>query len=339
MTDHTGSVNGVMYSPDGNQIITYSWYERVRIWDVETGDCTYTLPGHGSFNNFVFSPRDNQVAATNDDGTVRVWNVGTGECHGIFIGHNDRAWSIAYSPNGGQIASGGEDGSVRIWDTTARTCIWMLSGHSDEVKRIVYSSQGDLVVSASNDGSVRVWDVMSGQCGAVIQDFQDGVNDVVWIESLGVNSLVAGCFDGVVGEDQCDVSLRWKTTNGELDIKDETIQDVQGLSHLNRKLLKQQGALGEPADLLAKQERRHLWYPNSSLHRAVLWRVPLLRAVHSQKNWNMRLNRGSNRQKAHLSRTYWQLLRGILMDTNKWCFVVSSLRWIARTMHLPTFSP
>jgi hypothetical protein len=97
----------------------------------------------------------------------------------------------------------------------------------------------------------------------VIQDFQASVNDIAWIESHGLKYIVAGCDDGVVGMwqvlvdgDRCDVSLRWKTTKGELDMKDATIEDVQGLSQLNRKLLKQRGAVGEPSDRLREAGKK-----------------------------------------------------------------------------------
>jgi hypothetical protein len=97
----------------------------------------------------------------------------------------------------------------------------------------------------------------------VIQDFQAAVHDIAWSESHGLKYIVAGCDDGVVGmwqvlvsEGHCDVSLKWRTTNGELDMKDATIQDVQGLSQLNRKLLKQRGAVGEPADLLREASKK-----------------------------------------------------------------------------------
>jgi len=262
LSGHTGYVKGIVYSPSDNRIVSYSEDCTLRIWDVETGECYLTLDGHGLFNNLVYSPQHNLIAATNDDSTIRVWDVGTGECHHVFIGGNVGVWSLAYSPKGDQIASGGMDGSVRIWDTTAMTCLWTLSGHSDLVARIVYSSRGDTVISAS-DKSVRAWDVTSGQCQAVIQDFQAVVNDIAWIESSGLNYLVAGCSDGVVGMwqvlvdgDHCEMSLKWRTTNGELYMKDATIQDVQGLSQLSRKLLTQRGAVGEPAHLLREASKK-----------------------------------------------------------------------------------
>ena len=170
---------------------------------------------------------------------------------------------VTYPPKGDRLAAGGQDGSVRIWDTTAMACLWTLSGHSALVSRIVYSSQGNLVNSANSDMSVRVWDVTSRQCRAVIQDFHDMVNDITCIESSRTNYLVAGCGDGLVGmwhvlvdEDRCDVSSRWMTMKGELDVKEVTIQDVQGLSQLNRKLLKQRGAVGDAADRLREASEK-----------------------------------------------------------------------------------
>ncbi|KAK3811110.1 MAG: hypothetical protein J3Q66DRAFT_443360 [Benniella sp.] len=263
LTGHTNTVIGVIYSLNGIQVMSYSSDKTVRIWYVETGECNCTLRSHGYFNSRVYSPQSNQVATINDACTIRVWDIGTGECRHILIGHNARVVYVTYSPNGDRIVSGGVDGSMKIWDTKAGVCLCTLSGHSGEVNRIVYSSRGDLVVSASKDKSIRVWDVKSGQCRAVIQDFQDEINDISWVGSYDMNYLAVGCRDGVVGVwqmlvdgDRCGVSLRWKTSKGELDMTDATIHDAQGLSQLNRKLLMQRGAVGEPAHRLREAGKK-----------------------------------------------------------------------------------
>jgi hypothetical protein len=49
--------------------------------------------------------------------------------------------------------------------------------------------------------------------------------------------------------DECHVRLRWRPVNGELVLEDTLIQDVHGLSQLNRQLLKQRGAAGDPFGL------------------------------------------------------------------------------------------
>jgi WD40 repeat protein len=258
LVGHAKSVSGLAYSPSGNQIFSYSDDSTLRIWDVETGICTHTATGHTKkVFSIAYSPQDDQIASCSGDSTVRVWDVRTGECHHILIGHNGRVFSVTYSPIGHQIASGGGDGLVKMWDLEAGTCLGTLSGHAGEVNKIVYSSSGDVIVSASDDKSVRLWDVVSGQCRAVIQDYKSNVLVMAWIEASDTNYLVAGCGDGSMGmwqvriaEDHDHVSLCWRPTTGELDLEDANIQDVQGLNHLDRQLLKQRGALGEPVPRL-----------------------------------------------------------------------------------------
>ncbi|KAK3817618.1 MAG: WD40-repeat-containing domain protein [Benniella sp.] len=251
LAGHTGPVSRVTYLPDGSQLISCSWDKSIRMWDAKTGVCNFTLTGHSSYvYDIALSPLGDQIASTSYDTTVRVWSVKTGECHHIFIGHNTFVLSVIYSLSGNQIISSGWDGLMKVWDVQAMARPRTLSGHTERVNRIVYSSQGDLVVSASNDKSVRLWDVMAGQCRAAIQDFQGSVYDIAWIESPAVNCLMAGSSDGVVrmwqvkaDGDQYHVSLLWRTTKGELSVMDAAIHDVEGLSQLNRQLLKQRGAV------------------------------------------------------------------------------------------------
>jgi hypothetical protein len=55
-----------------------------------------------------------------------------------------------------------------------------------------------------------------------------------------------GVWDMVGEGDQCRIQMRWMSANGQLTVEDACVQDVQGLSYLNRRLLKQRGAKGEP---------------------------------------------------------------------------------------------
>ncbi|KAG0205353.1 hypothetical protein BGX31_002987 [Mortierella sp. GBA43] len=70
--------------------------------------------------------------------------------------------------------------------------------------------------------------------------------------------LFAGCKDGSLHKwqyieeegKQCRVRLCWSGTNGVLIVTGVRIQDASGLTLLNKQLLKQRGAVGEPAPLL-----------------------------------------------------------------------------------------
>jgi hypothetical protein len=55
--------------------------------------------------------------------------------------------------------------------------------------------------------------------------------------------------------DECHVRQRWRPVNGELVLTDTVIQDMHGLSHLNKQLLKQRGAVGEPFGLREESKK------------------------------------------------------------------------------------
>jgi hypothetical protein len=103
--------------------------------------------------------------------------------------------------------------------------------------------------------TMRLWDVASGQCLLVIEDVIHRILDVEWMETTDGNYVIAGYHDGevrmfkvLVDGNQYQVQLDWKTSKGDLNVMGTTIQDTQGLSRLNKQLLRQRGAVGNPAD-------------------------------------------------------------------------------------------
>ncbi|KAG1827592.1 WD40-repeat-containing domain protein [Suillus subaureus] len=76
---HTGYVNTVAISSDGNRIVSGSDDQTVRVWDMKTGE-----------------------------------GVGA-----PFRGHTGRVLSVAISPDGKHIVSGSEDKTIRVWDDSS----------------------------------------------------------------------------------------------------------------------------------------------------------------------------------------------------------------------------
>jgi len=153
--------------------------------------------------------------------------------------------------------------TVRLWDVEEGECRFILIGHSNWVWRVAYSQKGDLLASGSLDRTVRLWDTVSGQCRAVIRNFQDAIEAVDWNTTANEMYLVTGCGDGSVlkwqvekEEDLCNVQLQWTATNGTLIMTGASIQDVQGLTQINKQLLKQRGAVGEPEDVFREASKK-----------------------------------------------------------------------------------
>jgi hypothetical protein len=195
--------------------------------------------------------------STADDETVRLWDAGTGQCRHVLQDQNKRILSVAFSPKGDQIVHGCMGGPMKLSDVVSGECLHILKGHEKDVESMAYSSQGDLVGSASTDKTIRLWDVETGQCLAVTEELEDKILDVAWVETLDHTYVAACCNDGTVGMwqvradgDQFQLTLFWRTTSGELNVKGASIQDVRVLSQRSHQLLKQHGAVGEPVRVL-----------------------------------------------------------------------------------------
>jgi WD40 repeat protein len=161
------------------------------------------------------------------------------------------------------LASAGYDNVVRLWDVEAQEYRLSLLGHIDKVTFTAYSPQGDLLASGSWDKTVRIWDVATGECQAEIQNLRGSVHGVAWSTAPDGNFLVTSGGDAsvlkweVVKEDNsCRVRLVWGAVDGTLNVTGTSVQRARGLSSLNKQLLNQRGAVGEPEHLLRETSQK-----------------------------------------------------------------------------------
>ncbi|MCX8566904.1 MAG: WD40 repeat [Glomeribacter sp. 1016415] len=262
---HTGDVNSVAYSPQGDQLVSGSDDSTVRLWNVQSGELGHTLEGHtGGVNSVAYSPQGDQLVSGSDDSTVRLWNVQSGKLGHTLEGHTGGVRSVAYSPQGDQLASGSTDSTVRLWNVQSGELGHTLRGHTGSVWSVAYSPQGDQLASGSADNTVRLWDVVSGRGQKVIQGFNGSVISVAWKAATEGNYLVTGCEDMLVREwqiikerNEYEAELCWGSMHTSLTVKETFTLDIQGLSELNQKLLKQRGALlsvEESADEISSEK-------------------------------------------------------------------------------------
>ncbi|KAF9356631.1 hypothetical protein BGX26_004980 [Mortierella sp. AD094] len=244
-----GDVKEIAFSPTGNRV-AFTVDLVGKLLDIETGECLQTIDiKRQTIRGISFSPKGDQIAFGGSK-IVQLWDVETGICRPGFGDHTSSIWLVKFSPTGDLLASACLGMIIRLWDVNTGACHHVLSGHTKDINSIVFSKTGSLLASASEDLTVRLWDTASGQCRATIQLFQGAVNSIAWRETSDGSYLATACDDRSVrlwqlmeDEDRYDMRLCWSSTHDGLNATNTILQNVQGLSKLNERLLKQRGAV------------------------------------------------------------------------------------------------
>ncbi len=169
---HSSVITSLALSPDGKWLLSGSWDDSVRLWDMESGREIYRFDAPRSgINSVAISPDGKRMYAAGSDNVLRVWSLETGALLRTMAGHRSFIQAIAVSPNGEWLATGGGydppdmqlDNTVRIWDANTGRLMRELSGHSQAVMAVRFLSGGREIVSASLDGSIRVWRAADGK--------------------------------------------------------------------------------------------------------------------------------------------------------------------------------
>jgi WD40 repeat protein len=211
----------------------------------------------------VFSPTGRVIASGSWDGDIRLWDIENSTCRntlrcGKFI------TDLVFSPQGHQLASSSRDNRIQLWDLETGNCLMILISYHQEWYDtfITYSQDGDTLISGCNN-EIRLWDVVSGQCRSVIRDIYGEVQGFTRGSSLGEVYVVTRLDTDeknlwrIIDEaDRCHLGSLWINASGQLEVTGATIQDVRGMSQLNKQLLKQRGAQGDPELLFPETSKK-----------------------------------------------------------------------------------
>ena len=182
LTGLQGSVNQVVFSPNGTYVAASSENGTVHIWNRQ-GKLLAQLEGHqGMVLGMTFNPEGKLLATSGEDGTARLWDLegkqvaqfevyqtrqdkpyksrmdwGSMEELDPSIGPQGWVWDIAFSPDGSRVATCDEGGRVQLWDLQGNR-LAELRGHKGAVWKIAFGPQG-ILATRGEDGIPRLWNL------------------------------------------------------------------------------------------------------------------------------------------------------------------------------------
>jgi WD40 repeat protein/serine/threonine protein kinase len=190
----------VVFSPDGQRIVSCGQGGVIKLWDTRTGqELTPIHPGEHHISGISFSPDGRHLASTSEEGIVKIWDTRTGTNVHPLRGLAKSSWSVVFSPDGHLLASayGSRDevGGVRIWETeTDREPLTLRApdGPMPTIKRVQFSPDGRRIATGDERGTVRMWNVQTGEQQFTIKSHTEMITGLAFSPDGHLLASVAG---------------------------------------------------------------------------------------------------------------------------------------------------
>ncbi|MBE9185812.1 protein kinase [Microcoleus sp. LEGE 07076] len=212
---HSGSVNAVVISPQGNIIASASDDKTIKLWNLHTGELIHTFFGHSATVDAVaISPDGRMMVSGSFDRKVIEWKLDKKAMirefysdYGSPYSHRyGSVYSVAFSCDGGAIASASGDKSIKLWNQHKGALVQKLSGHSDKVLSVSFRPQSMMLASGSADKTIKIWRVGIAESVRTLVGHSDWVYAIAF--SQDGKTIISGSADTAV--------KLWNVDTGEL---------------------------------------------------------------------------------------------------------------------------
>jgi len=194
LVGHADVATACAVTSDGRRVVSASWDQTLKVWDLASGRTETTLEGHaGWVSGCALTPDGRRVVSASNDKTLKVWDLASGRAEATLEGHAGRVTGCAVTPDGRRVVSASEDGTLKVWDLASGRAEATLEGHAGRVTGCAVTPDGRRVVSASEGGTLKVWDLASGRAEVTLEGHAGRVTGcAVNDQTLKVWDLQAG---------------------------------------------------------------------------------------------------------------------------------------------------
>ncbi|SNX82646.1 probable U5 snRNP-specific 40 kD protein (novel WD-40 repeat protein) [Melanopsichium pennsylvanicum] len=128
---HMDTITSISLSPSGSHILSTSFDDTLRIWDIRP-----------------FAPEPNPADPKADANNPRLYRTFRGT---TFGGFENLLIKAGWSADGEKVVAGGADRTCTIWDVESASILYKLPGHKGTCTAAVFHPKEPIVVSCSTD--------------------------------------------------------------------------------------------------------------------------------------------------------------------------------------------
>jgi len=161
---HDDLVFGLAFKPDGTQLASASFDQKVKLWDLPSGKLAGTFEGHSDFvYEVAYLPDGQSLLTAGKDRTIKLIDLKTLKEKQTYSNHQEDVMAIGVAPDGKRFVSAGLEPQLRWWNYKESKPENRMGGHGGPVHQLAFSGDGKTLISAGGDSSVRVWDGANGK--------------------------------------------------------------------------------------------------------------------------------------------------------------------------------
>ncbi|MEO0397329.1 MAG: TIR domain-containing protein [Cyanobacteria bacterium P01_A01_bin.137] len=170
LDEHEGEVLSIVFSPDGQKIVSLGADESIRFWGLNEDFVSHSKVESEPVLTASYNPDGKIVATGRKDGFIKLWKSDGELLKVLKRTHKGAVNQIVFSPGGQYLVSAGVDGKVFLWtqqDNFNRPVV-INHGVKTIISAVTFSSRGQYFASADLNGGVKLWNLE----GKLIQEFQ-----------------------------------------------------------------------------------------------------------------------------------------------------------------------
>jgi len=176
---HEDGIMGMVFTPDGQTLISGSADGFVKLWDMNTGSQRASWRAQEldkGFSCLACSPDGATLATGNLNRTIKIWDLATHE-ERFTLPESGGVRAMSFADGGNKLVVANGQGGITIWDCGSQQTIESLEGTEWPVLSMAATADGKKLIAGSLEGSVNLWELDAGHTRRTLE------KDGMWVKA------------------------------------------------------------------------------------------------------------------------------------------------------------